>query len=136
MTFHNRKIKVIELDVGGTTFECQISNFEVQNNTPDGTKIYTMCPDGEDIEEVDADYALSLTFFADWRLNGISDFLQSQDGEDAAFVLDHHPDIVGEHVRWSGTLRIKAPNVGGDVKATETQTVVLQIIGKPTYARV
>src|SRR5688572_23734932 len=116
---HHRKIKQIVFDLGGTTFECQVENFQFVNNTPDGAKIYSMCPDGEDLEETDADWALTLRLFADWRTNGISDFLMLNDGENAAFQLDHHPDIPAEHTVWSGTLRIKAPSVGGDVKATE-----------------
>ena len=56
---HHRKIKVIVFDLGGTTFECQIENFQFVNNTPDGEKIYSMCPDGEDLEETDADWALT-----------------------------------------------------------------------------
>ena len=132
---HNRKIKQIVLDLGGTTFQCQIENFQFINNTPDGAKIFSMCPDGEAIEESDADWALSLRFFSDWRTNGISDFLMLNDGVDALFELEHHPDIAAEHTIWSGTLRIKAPNVGGDIKVTERQEVTLQIIGKPDFTR-
>lgn len=135
MPLHNRKIKVITFDLGGTTFQCQISNFQFVNNTEDGQKIYSMCPDGEAIEETDPDWALTLTFWSDWRVNGISDFLMENDGEDVAFELEHHPDIPAEHTIWTGTLRVKAPNVGGEVKTTETQEANFQIIGKPTYAR-
>lgn len=132
---HNRKIKQIVFDLGGNTFQCQLENFLFINNTPDGEKIYSMCPDGEAIEESDPDWALQLRFFSDWRVNGISDFLMQQDGNDVAFELEHHPDIPGEHTISSGTLRVKAPNYGGDVKATERQEVTFQIIGKPDYDR-
>lgn len=132
---HNRKIKTIVLDVGGTTFQCQIENFNVINNTADGAKIYAMCPDGEDIEETDEDWALSLRWFADWRANGFSDFLMLNDGLNAAVTLEHHPDIPAEHTIWTGTIRIKAPNVGGDVKVTERQEQTFQFIGKPDYDR-
>lgn len=136
MTIHNRKLKLIEFDLGGTNFECQIKTWNLPNNTDDGDKIYTFCPDGEDREETDPDYALELTFFSDWRSGGISDFLVENDGETAAFQLDHHPDIVGEHVRWTGSVKLKAPSVGGDARTTETQEVTLQCIGKPVYARI
>lgn len=132
---HHRKIKQIVFDLGGTTFQCQIENFQFVNNTPDGQKIYSMCPDGEDLEETDADWALQLRFFSDWRVNGISDFLMLNDGENVAFEIQHHPDIPGEHTIWTGTLRVKAPSVGGDVKVTERQEQTFQIIGKPEYDR-
>jgi hypothetical protein len=133
MAAHNRKLKVIEFAVGGTNFEAQISNWTLENNSEDGEKFYTFSPDGEFIEEAEPDYALTLTFFSDWRSDGISDYLVANDGMNAAFTLDHHPDVAAEHVTWTGTVRIKAPNVGGEARTTETQEVTLQCIGKPTY---
>jgi hypothetical protein len=132
---HNRKIKTIVLDIGGTTFQCQIENFQVLNNTPDGDKLYSMCDGGADVEETDEDWALSLRWFADWRSNGLSDFLMLNDGLNAAVTLEHHPDIPGEHTIWTGTIRIKAPNVGGDVKTTERQEQTFQFLEKPDYDR-
>lgn len=135
MPLHQRKLKVINLTIGGTSFECQVSNWELQNNTPDGEKLYSYCPDGEDVEEVDDDFALSLTLFADWRESGISDYLWSNNGQTAAFEIVHHPDTPAEEVQWTGNLKLKAPNVGGEIKTTETHTIVLQIIGTPVYGR-
>lgn len=132
---HVRRLKTITLTIGETSFESQISSWTLENNTDDGEKFYTFSPDGEFIEEVEPDYALTLTFFSDWTEGGISDFLVLNDGQDADFVLDHHPDVPEEHVRWSGKVRIKAPNVGGEARTTETQEVTLQCIGKPVYER-
>jgi hypothetical protein len=132
---HHRKIKTIVLDIGGTTYQCQIENFNFINNTPDGEKIYSMCPNGVDLEETDEDWALSLRWFADWRSGGLSDFLMLNDGQNAAVTLEHHPDIAEEHTVWEGTMRIKAPNVGGDVKVTERQEQTFQLLEKPTYTR-
>lgn len=135
MSIHNRKLKVIELQIGAVEYQCQLKTWTMANNTEDGEKLYSYCPDGEDREEAEPDYALELEFFADWRTNGISDWLTLHDQENAAFVLDHHPDIPAEHVRWSGTLRVKAPPVGGETRTTEMTSVTLQIIGKPVYSR-
>lgn len=133
---HHRKLKQIEFSIGSTAYQCQVQTWTLQNNTEDGERYYTQCPDGEFREEADPDYALELTFFSDWRSDGISDFLTAHDGELVTFQLDHHPDIPGEHVRWTGELYVKAPSVGGEARATETTEVTLQIKGKPTYARV
>lgn len=139
MTIHKRKIKLIEFSLGtdpsDIAFECQVSSWLLNNNTEDGDKIYTLCPTGEDTEETDPDYTLDVTFFSDWRSDGISDFLWKNDGATIGFRLDHHPDIPAEHVSWSGQLKIKAPNVGGEARATETTEVTFVIIGKPVYAR-
>lgn len=135
MSIHNRKLKVITLDIGGTDFECQVSNWQMVNNADDGDKIYSFCPDGEDTEEVDPDWSLQLTFFSDWTSGGVSDYLMQHAGEVVTFQLDHHPDIPAEHVRWDGKVRLKAPSVGGDVRTTETQEITLGVIGKPNYTR-
>lgn len=135
MGIHHRKLKVINLTIGGNTYECQIQNWELQNNTEDPGKLNTFCPDGEDFEETDEDWALSLTFLSDWRVNGISDYLMANRGQLADFEIVHHPGQAGEEVQFGGQLRIKAPNIGGEVKTTETQSIVMPMIGAPDYSR-
>lgn len=135
MSVHNRRIKLIEFSVDGTQFECQVRSWNLANNTDDGDVMYTLCPDGEFREDTDPDFSLELTAFADWRSDGISDFLWSHDGETLDFQLDHHPDIPAEHVRWTGQVKVKAPNVGGEARATEQTEITLPVIGKPTYTR-
>lgn len=136
MAVHNRKIKQIQFGLDGEQFECQVQSWTLSNNTDDGETMYTQCPDGEFREEADPDFALEVTFFADWRSDGISDYLWAHDGETVPFVLDHHPDIPAEHVRWAGSVKLKAPNVGGEARTTEQTEVTLPIIGKPEYTRV
>jgi len=132
---HNRKVKLIELSIGATAFQCQVQTWQVVNNTEDGEKMFSQCPDGEFREESDPDYALEMTFFSDWRSDGISDYLTVHDGETVAWQLDHHPDIVGEHVRFAGQVKLRAPSAGGEARTTEMTEVTLPIIGKPDYSR-
>jgi len=132
---HNRKLKLIEFRLGLIQFECQVQNWQVLNNTEDGERQYTQCPEGEFREEADPDYAVEVNAFADWRSDGFSDFLTQHDGEVVAFQLDHHPDIAGEHVRWTGELYVRAPNAGGDGRTTERTEITLQVKGKPEYSR-
>jgi hypothetical protein len=136
VTVHNRKVKIITFTVDGISFECQVQTWNVANNTEDGERHYAQCPDGEFREDAEPDYALELTLYADWRSDGISDFLTAHDQELVDFQLDHHPDIVGEHVRWSGEVKLKAPNAGGEARTTEMTEVTLPITGKPVYTRV
>jgi hypothetical protein len=132
---HNRKIKVIEFTIDGTSFECQVQTWNVANNTEDGERYYAQCPDGEFREDAEPDYALELTFFSDWRSDGISDFLTAHDMETVPFQLDHHPDIPAEHVRWAGEVKLRAPNAGGEARTTEMTEVTLPCKGKPVYSR-
>ena len=135
----SRKLKILTLTLGGISFQCQLQKFKMNNNTPDGERFYTYCgpgPEGEFREDAEPDYSLDMTFFSDWRSAGISDYLWLNDQLPVAFIVDHHPDIVGEHVRWTGTLKIKAPTVGGDARTTEITEITLPVIGKPTYTRI
>lgn len=139
----HRRLKVINfsLDDGvgsPTQYECQINSWSIVNNTEDGERFFTFCSEpGEDEfrEEADDDYALELSFFSDWNEEGISDFLTTHDQQEVIFELHHHPDIPDEYVIWGGTLKVKAPTVGGEARAQEMTEVTLPIIGKPTYMR-
>ena len=133
MTAHSLKLKVITFTLAGVSFECQVKTWKMVNNSGDGERMYTFCVDGEFVEDTEPDYSLELTFFSDWRSNGVSDFLVVNDLATVAFVLDHHPDVALEHVRWSGSCKVKAPDVGGDVRTTEITEAKMQCIGKPTY---
>jgi hypothetical protein len=141
MTVHQKRLKLINFTIGGTNFECQLNSWTLDPGVKDGKREYTFCPDGQFIEETDDEPTLKLKFFADYRSAGISDFLWSNPNTTAAFVLDHHPDIVGEHVRWSGSVLVQPAPVGGDARDTEMTEITLMIIGSLsagtlTYARI
>lgn len=136
MTAHNVRLKVITFALGVSQFECQVKTWKLTNKTPTGQQQYTFCPTGVFREQTTADWELALTFFSDWTVNGISDFLYANDQTDQTFQLDHHPDIALEHVRWNGTVRVVAPDVGGAYGDTEESTVTLGVFGTPVYARV
>lgn len=136
MSAHSRQLKLIEFTLDGTSYECQINSWTLDPGIPDGDIVYTYCPDGATVEDGTPAPSLAFVFLSDWREDGISDFLSANSGSDAAFVLDHHPDIVAEHVRWTGTVRLKAPPVGGEARSGERTEITLQCIGDPVYARV
>lgn len=136
MTAQNRRLKVITFTLDGDSFECQLTSWTVDPGVKDGDRVYTYCPDGMFIEDTDNEPTLNLKFVSDWRLDGISDYLWQNEGAVVAFVLDHHPDIVGEHVQWSGNVKLQPAPAGGDRGDTEMQEVTLMIVGDPTYTRV
>jgi hypothetical protein len=134
---HTRRLKIITFTLNGIDYSCQLLNWNLMNNTVDGTKTFTYCGNPSEFRtETDNDWALQLRFYADWRLGGISDLLINNSRAVAAFVLDHMPDVVGEHVRWSGTCVLKAPTVGGDIRTLEETSVTLLVLGLPTFTRV
>lgn len=134
---HYRRLKLVTFTLNGVDFSCQLNNWNIINNTVDGEKTFTYCGNPSEFRtETDDNWALQLKFFSDWRIGGISDFLIQHTREIAAFQLDHYPDIVGEHVRWTGNCVLKAPTVGGDIRTLEETSVTLLILGVPQYARV
>jgi hypothetical protein len=134
---HQRRLKIVTFTLGTTDFTTQMSSWTVQNNTALGTKTFTFAGDISEFRtDTDNDYALALRFFSDWRSSGISDFLVVNHRAYAAFQLDNHPDVVGEHTRWTGTCQIWAPSVGGDVRITEETSVTLPVLGLPAYTRI
>jgi hypothetical protein len=134
VTVHQRRLKVALIAVGGSNFECQIKNWSLDPGEQDGDRQYTFCPDGEFVEETDPEPTLELEFFADWRSNGISDYLWEHRGEEADVSITNHPDLPAETTLFSGTVRLKAPPVGGEARSTEMQTVTL-LVTNLNYAR-
>jgi hypothetical protein len=137
ISVHYRRLKIITFTIAGVDYSCALNQWSMINNTVDGDKTFTYCGNPSEFRtETDDNWSLQVKFYADWRLNGISDYLIQNTRNVAAFQLDHHPDIVGEHVRWTGNVVLKAPSVGGDIRALEETTVSLLILGLPSYTRV
>jgi hypothetical protein len=134
MSVHQRRLKVIQFTIDGNSFDCQVQSWTLDPGIDDGDVQYTFCssdPSGDGssfVEETDAEPTLDLTFYSDWRSAGVSTFLWLHKGETLDFVLDHHPNVPGEHVRWSGQLVAKPGPAGGDARDTEQTEVTLQII--------
>jgi hypothetical protein len=140
MSVHQRRLKIVNFTLNGVAYDCQVTSWKLSYGIKTGTRIYTYCAAGEGnndfIEETDGEPSLELKHISDWTSGGISDFLINNSMTVATFQLDHHPDIVGEHVRWSGSVQIQAPDIGGDARVTEIGDVTMPIIGAvPTYAR-
>lgn len=134
------KLKVLTLDLGGTDFQIQCKKAQIVNNTDDPEVFYVFQDDGNGdstsfSEAADPVFALDLSFFTDWQLNGITDFLWDNDGDTVTFQLDLYPNIAEKHVIFNGSVQIKAPSAGGEIRAQDVTDVVLQCQGKPVKSR-
>lgn len=137
MAVNHRKLMHSTLSLAGTQFESQLREFNLNNDTDDAEQFHTYGGEGESFAEpADDSYTLDLNFYADWSAGGVSDFLTANDGNTVTFVLDHHVDVVGQHVRRTGSVLIKAPTMGGEVRTTELTETSLTVIGKPSYERI
>ncbi|WP_329069007.1 hypothetical protein [Amycolatopsis sp. NBC_01480] len=130
-----RRLKVITLTIGGISVECQLASWTLDPGVQTGDYIYTYCPDGAAIGETDDQPTLAATTYAKWTAGGFEDFLWLNRGTVAQFQLDHHPNITGEHVRWTGSLMVQPAPVGGDRGDNEQTEITFQLVGPPAYSR-
>jgi hypothetical protein len=135
VTAHNRKLKRIIFDLDGAEYQAQITSFKMVNGTEDPEITYTFEPGEEFADEADPTWTLDMSFVADWTVGGISTYLTEHTGEQVSFQLDLHPDQPTDHVRWSGQIKLKAPDVGGDVRTTEKTDMTFAIVGEPVFSR-
>jgi hypothetical protein len=129
------------MTIGGVDYSTQITDWTMDPGVQDGAQVFTFSSAGEGhnsiIEDTDGKPVLSLTWLSNWTSGGFDDYLWLNNNTTANFVLDHHPDIVGEHVQWTGQLKIVATPVGGKARDTETTTQKFQCFNAiQTYGRV
>lgn len=141
MVAHNRRLDAITFDLDGVQYECQITNWRINPPQNVGDTVYTFCPDGAFVEEVDPDaWTLDLSWVSDWRVNGLNRVLwaaaTSAPDEPLPFELVSHPTITGEAVSWVGEVIPRAPAAGGEARTTEMSEITLTGVGDvpvPTY---
>jgi len=123
------------LTIGATSFQDQVTDWRLENGAGEGDRTPTYSPEGEVVEDAEPEYTLNISFFHDWRVGGISDFLQVNRGQEAAFVAVQHADLAELTHHYSGTLKLKAPPAGGAAGENDAAEVELTVIGRPTYTR-
>lgn len=130
-----RRLKLLNLTIGTVSVECQLSSWTLDPGIQDGDRLYSYCPDGVAIAETDAEPTLQVKTYSKWVVGGFEDFLWTNRGVAANFQLDHHPDITGEHVRWTGQVLVQPAPVGGDRGDQEMTEITLMCIGDPVFSR-
>lgn len=137
MPAHNRKIKLSELELDGVDYAAQCTTILLVNNTPDPEVRHTHGGAAASFsEESDPDWTLQLNFYNDYRSAGITRYLLMHDGEEVDFTHGHLADIVGEHIRGTGRVQIKAASFGGEARQTDAGDSNLRVVGKPTFTPV
>ena len=80
MAVTHRKLRIAILVIGGINFEEQCRVINLVNNTDDPEVFDTFGgPASSFAEAADPSWTLELTAYADWRSNGLSDFLTALD---------------------------------------------------------
>lgn len=135
MAPHQRRRKLITLDLDGVQYECQINDWKLTPPANVGDKKWTYCPDGEYREEVDDDdWTLDLKWLSDWRVGGLDRVLHAAAAQEApdnqlTFSVVLHPGVTGESSTWSGVIIAKAPPLGGEARTTEESEMSFTGVG-------
>lgn len=135
MTAHNRKLKNVVFELDGVDYAGQLTSCTMSNGTDDPDITYTLKEGEEFADDADPSWTFDLSFVADWTVNGISDYLTDHGGEQVSFRYELHTDLPTDHVAWDGQIKLKAPDVGGDARATEKTDITLAVVGEPVKSR-
>jgi len=136
MSIHAPTLKYVSLDIGGNEFRAQITDWKLTDETDEGDSIFTYGPDGqnEDQEEGTDAWNLELKFFADYRTpTGLNHYLWTNAGQTAEYTIHHNLGTAGSDPVFSGEVKLKRPNVGGEVRTKELTELTLKVVGVPDY---
>ncbi|RWZ52936.1 hypothetical protein ELQ90_03095 [Labedella phragmitis] len=78
-------------------------------------------------------YVLALTLQQNYEFDSLEMFCFANRGKELPFVFT--PNNAGG-IDWSGTVRIRPVNIGGDVKKRNTSDAEFPIVGEPTPGEV
>lgn len=137
MSIHAPTMKYVSLEIGGNEFRAQITDWRLVDDSEDGDKIFTYGEDGEneDQEEGTDAWNLELKFYADYRTpTGLNHYLWTNAPGVANYTIHHNLGVDGSDPVYSGQVKLKRPNVGGEVRTKELTELTLPTVGVPDYA--
>lgn len=117
------RTKEVQFSVGSppvSTFNCQFTTARLNDTTEAGDTIFTLCPDGETVEETDETYELNLVGLADWSDNGFSQWAWENRNTIVDFTLTTHPDKAAQTRVWTGQTKVIGTGAGGEARTNET----------------
>lgn len=84
----------------------------------------------EDREQDEETWTLNGTIQQQLTADALEDWCFDHRGEEVPFTFVPNGDDTGKH--WSGTVRMRAVTIGGDVKSKNTSDFELPMLGAPT----
>lgn len=122
-------------------FNCDAHTAEIVTTAGDPVTYQTLCPDGSFTEIAKSSYELHIVAAQDWSATGLARFLWDHEGELAEFQYQAHgADVAGANAPstsqpgMTGTVRLVAPNYGGEVENYAELDVTMPCSSKPTIA--
>jgi hypothetical protein len=118
-------------------FNCDAHTAEVIAEAGDDVTYQTLCPDGSFSEIGRSKYSLHIVAAQDWSAAGLARFLWDNEGATADFTYQAHGDATvpsADTPGMAGTVRLVAPNYGGEAEAYAELDVTMPCTAKPTIA--
>lgn len=135
MTINSEKLISLTCTLDGTDYSFQLTTAQVVNNTPDGDRVFTYAASGvNEFREVpDSAWSIALKWVSDWKTAGLNRFLAANDGTTQTLAINYSPGGgAGTYDRtWTGSVVLKQPSDGGDVRTTSMSEATWNFIGVP-----
>ena len=117
-------------------FNCDVHTAEVVSNAGDDVEYVTLCPTGSFKSVGATTFDLHLVAAQDWSTTGLARFLWDNDGATAEVQYQAHGSTVipptAAAPGVAGTVRLIAPNYGGERDTYAELDVTLPFTAKPT----
>jgi hypothetical protein len=117
-----------------TAYQCDVHTAEIVSKPGDSVQYVTLCPDGSYSSIGKTTFGLHIVAVQRWAVDGLAAFLWDNDGELADFQYQAHGDSVdptADLPGMTGTVRLVAPNYGGEASTYAELDVELPCQAKP-----
>jgi hypothetical protein len=118
-------------------FNCDAHTAEIVSTPGDEVSYATLCPDGSYTEIGRTSYALHIVAAQDWSSTGLARFLWDNEGALATFTYQPHGAATvpsDTTPGMTGSVRLVAPNMGGEAESYAELDVTMPCTAKPTLA--
>jgi hypothetical protein len=118
-------------------YNCDAHTAEIVSTPGDEVSYVTLCPDGSFTEIGRTSYALHIVAAQDWSATGLARFLWDNEGALATFTYQPHGaaiDPSDSTPGMTGSVRLVAPNMGGEAESYAELDVTMPCTAKPTLA--
>lgn len=129
MTTHDNRLGPGTLTVGGTDFGGQVSNVGLipTKTSTDGTPTLGT---PEPAPDESTTWALKGNAVQDWAVTGgFAEYCRLNDGDEVAFSWVPNTDL---EITYSGTCKVHAIDIGGDVAKQNTSSFEFAVVGAIT----
>lgn len=117
------------------SYECHVSSVVIQPSQ-EVIEYATLCPDGSFTALGKESFQVEVTAVQDWTADGLCRFLWEKAGQESVMMFRPKAGaaIGAENPKWSATVTLPRPPVGGEVNAFAEAELIFPVKGVPVLA--